>query len=236
MNGSSSFLYKVFLNTKPNMKATNIPNMYKDATTIDALSGKNNPANITYTGSLALHDINGAKRAVSFLSFSLSKVLADIIAGTVHPNPVIIGRKAFPESPIFLMNLSIKKATLAIYPLSSNIAIHKNKANIIGNKTIIPPTPATIPSTSNDWNHGAVPDNRSLKYGMKVSPKNPSKASEIGCPTHENVNWNTKYISAINNGYASHGFKNTLSNLSVKVVEELPDLLKQSDNLSSINL
>ena len=93
MNGSSSFLNKVFLNTKPNMKATNIPNMYKDATTIDALSGKNNPANITYTGSLALHDINGAKRAVSFLSFSLSKVLADIIAGTVHPNPVIIGRK-----------------------------------------------------------------------------------------------------------------------------------------------
>ena len=111
---------------------------------------KNTDAKTVYTGSLALQDINGTKRAVSFLSFSLSRVLAVITAGTVHPNPIIIGINAFPESPIFLISLSIINATLDIYPLSSKNDIPRKSANTIGKNTITPPTPATIPSTIND--------------------------------------------------------------------------------------
>ena len=115
---------------------------------------KNTDAKTVYTGSLALQDINGTKRAVSFLSFSLSRVLAVITAGTVHPNPIIIGINAFPESPIFLISLSIINATLDIYPLSSKIVIHINNTRIIGSSTIIPPTPDTIPSTISELNQG----------------------------------------------------------------------------------
>ncbi len=61
-----------------------------------------------------MQDINGARRAVSFLSFSLSRVLADMIAGTVHPKPISMGMNALPDSPIFLISLSMISAPLAI--------------------------------------------------------------------------------------------------------------------------
>ena len=54
------------------------------------------------------------------------------------------------------MILSIIKATLAIYPLSSKIVIQAKSDNIIGNSTNIPPTPPMIPSIINDWNQGEL--------------------------------------------------------------------------------
>ncbi|MNP45829.1 hypothetical protein D3C76_1397820 [compost metagenome] len=103
-----------FLKNIPNKNATNIPRKYSDPTTKASLPLKNMLANTKYTGSLALQLIKGTNKAVSFLSFSLSKVRADIIAGTVHPKPTIIGMNALPDKPIFLINLSIIKATLAM--------------------------------------------------------------------------------------------------------------------------
>ena len=41
-------------------------------------------------------------------------LISDITAGTEHPKPTIIGINAFPDSPILLISLSIKNATLAI--------------------------------------------------------------------------------------------------------------------------
>ncbi|MBA7554505.1 hypothetical protein ES705_47126 [subsurface metagenome] len=67
-----------------------------------------------YTGSRALQDMNGLIRIVSslLLRFSIERVA--IIAGTLHPNPMISGINDFPCSPILCITLSIIKAALAI--------------------------------------------------------------------------------------------------------------------------
>ena len=67
-------------------------------------------------------------------------------AGTVHPNPINKGTILLPDNPIFLNSLSIKKATRAIYPLSSIIDKKKNSVTMIGKKDNTEPTPAKIPS------------------------------------------------------------------------------------------
>ena len=87
-------------------------------------------ANIVQIGALAPQLKQVIKRMVLFFSFSSSNVLVAIIAGTLHPNPVNIGIKAFPDKPNFLKALSKMKATRAIYPLSSKIAINKNSNKI----------------------------------------------------------------------------------------------------------
>ena len=101
---------------------------------------------ITIIGSLALHGINGVKAAVTFLSYSFSKIFEDIIPGTLHPVPKINGIKAFPLSPIFLKVLSKRNDILAIYPVDSKKEIHKNKTASCGKNDTTPPTPVIIPS------------------------------------------------------------------------------------------
>ena len=98
------------------------------------------------------------------------------------------------------MNLSIKNATLAIYPLSSKNAIQTNSARITGKSTNIPPTPPMIPSTNNDWNQGDVFASNVCIHGINESFNNPSNQSDIGCPTQAKVNWNINAIIRINNG------------------------------------
>ncbi len=80
------------------------------------------------------------------LSLRLGNVLVDITAGTVQPKPMSMETILFPESPILRKSLSIKKATLAIYPLSSRIERKKNKVTTIGRKLKTLPTPPKIPS------------------------------------------------------------------------------------------
>ena len=85
--------------------------------------------------------INGVRSIVILLSLSLGRVLVDITAGTVQPNPIRSGTMLRPERPIFLSNLSITNATLAIYPESSISDRKKNKVMIIGMKLRTLPTP-----------------------------------------------------------------------------------------------
>ena len=101
-------------------------------------------------GSLAEQLINGVRKIVIFLSLSDGKVLVAIIAGTEQPKPINIGTKLLPESPTFLSILSIKNATLAIYPLSSNNDKKKNRITIIGKKLKTLPTPEKIPLIINE--------------------------------------------------------------------------------------
>ncbi|KIR03174.1 hypothetical protein P261_01989 [Lachnospiraceae bacterium TWA4] len=61
-----------------------------------------------------------------------------------------IGTILRPDRPILRRSLSITKATLAIYPLSSNNDRKKNKITIIGKKLSTLPTPSKIPSSTND--------------------------------------------------------------------------------------
>ena len=83
---------------------------------------------------------------VIFLSRSDGSVRLDITAGTLHPKPISIGTILLPDKPIFLRSLSITKATLAIYPVSSSSDRNKNSVTIIGKKLNTLPTPSKTPS------------------------------------------------------------------------------------------
>ncbi len=65
-------------------------------------------------GSLAEQLMNGVSRMVIFLSRSLASVRVAMMAGTLHPNPMSMGTKLRPESPILRSSLSMTKATRAM--------------------------------------------------------------------------------------------------------------------------
>ena len=125
---------------------TTIPRTYIPVMTIPPCFGKNAFTKNAYIGSFAVQLINGVRRIVIFLSLSLGRVRDDITAGTVQPNPMRSGTMLLPERPIFLRSLSMKNATLAIYPLSSRSDKKKNITTTIGRKLSTLPTPANIPS------------------------------------------------------------------------------------------
>ena len=75
-----------------------------------------------YTGSLAEQDIKGVTSMVFNRSLLFSSAREAMIAGTLQPNPRIIGINARPESPTFPIIPSMTYAALDIYPLSSRKA------------------------------------------------------------------------------------------------------------------
>ena len=109
-NGVSSPFIINRLNILAEITATSIPKTYNDSITIEACSGKNTLENNTYTGSLAVQDINGITSMVMSLLCLLSSVLVAIMAGTLQPNPISIGTKDFPCNPILCIILSIINA------------------------------------------------------------------------------------------------------------------------------
>ena len=82
--------------------------------TVPASFPKNVPASSAYTGSLAPHDMKGAISTVTRRFLGSSMVLVAMMAGTLHPKPIISGMKDFPCNPSLLMNLSMMNAALAI--------------------------------------------------------------------------------------------------------------------------
>ena len=87
---------------------------------------------------------------VSFLSLAEGSVRPAITPGTEQPKPISRGTMLLPESPSFLKGLSITKATLAIYPVSSRSDRKKNNSIMIGRKLKTLPTPVNIPSITKD--------------------------------------------------------------------------------------
>ena len=140
-----------------NKIAIKIPKKYKATITKLAYLGKNAAVNNAYIGSLAEQLIKGVNKIVIFLSLLDGKVLVDIIAGTEQPKPISIGTKLRPDNHIFLSGLSIINATLAMYPLSSNIDKKKNNTTIIGKKLSTLPTPEKAPSITNECTIGLSP-------------------------------------------------------------------------------
>ena len=63
--------------------------------------------------------MNGIIAMVIILLLRLSMARVAMIAGTLHPNPMTIGMKDLPCSPILCISLSTMKAALDIYPESS---------------------------------------------------------------------------------------------------------------------
>ena len=96
-----------------------IPRRYRQKKTVLACVGKKHPQRRTYIGIRAEQLMKGVIRIVISLDDRLSIILVPIIAGTLHPKPIIRGIKDFPCSPILCMSLSIMNATRAMYPLSS---------------------------------------------------------------------------------------------------------------------
>ena len=72
-----------------------------------------------YIGRRAEQLIKGSIIIVMILDLRLSMVLVAIIAGTLHPKPMIRGINDFPCSPIWCISLSMMNAARAIYPESS---------------------------------------------------------------------------------------------------------------------
>ena len=108
------------------------------------------------------------------------------MAGTEQPVPIKIGMKDFPDKPNFLKTLSRIKAILDIYPMSSRIAMNKNKAAITGKKPRTAPTPPIIPSTKRDVKNSDVPafSKKPLKFSPIISVKNFSFTQSVtGPPT-----------------------------------------------------
>jgi len=145
----------------------------------------------------------GVIRTVSFRSRSVSRVLAPITAGTLHPNPRIIGMKDFPCRPILCMIRSIITATRARYPESSRIARSRNISRMFGRNTTTEPTPAMIPSQINETAQAGMLGPRTSPTNTAASPKIVSIHPINGSPTANTI-WNTRYITTRNIGKPSH--------------------------------
>ena len=148
-------------------------------------------------GRRALQDINGLINIVIKRLFRFSIVREAMIAGTLHPNPIINGINDFPCKPILCMILSIIKAARAIYPESSISEIQKYRIRILGRKTITPPTPPTIPSTSISFNG---PSDMLLRIKSPICPTSHS-IPIIGYSPRTNVPSNIKYMKRKKIGY-----------------------------------
>ena len=89
--GVSLFLKNVLLKTCAVRKASKIPVKYIDASTNPGFFGKNAEINKTYTGNLALHDMNGIISMVRRRSPGFRRVRVAMMAGTLQPNPITSG-------------------------------------------------------------------------------------------------------------------------------------------------
>ena len=76
-------------------------------------------------GSRAEHDMKGLMRMVMMRLERLSMLRLDIMAGTLHPNPMTNGMNDLPCSPMRCIILSMMNAARAIYPESSMNEMHR---------------------------------------------------------------------------------------------------------------
>ena len=196
MNGGVFPLITVFFIIMTDTIAVIIPTKYIEYVIKSTLGNPNNshiqPDIAIKIGSLAPHEKKGITLIVAILSSSSAKVLVLIIAGTLHPNPIIIGRNALPDKPNFLNILSRINAIRAIYPVSSNIEKNKNNNNICGTKDNTENTPARTPSTIRPLNHGlaeespdaASPDNQSVMQTTKFCRITPGEFIPASVQNH----------------------------------------------------
>ena len=115
-------------------------------------------------GNFAPQEKKGITRIVAVRSFSSARVRVLIIAGTLHPNPMIMGMNALPETPKRRNTLSRMNATRAIYPLSSKTEKKRKRTRICGRKESTENKPPNTPSQT------------------KLTAQAPAFAASIPCP------------------------------------------------------
>ena len=157
MNGAGSPLSVVLRIRRTEAIATTTPTTYIEyvikSTFLKPMTIPIPPAIAVKIGSFAEQEKNGMTLIVAVLSLSSEMVLVLTIAGTLQPNPIIIGIKALPLNPNLRNNLSKIKATRAIYPVSSIIEKNKNKRRICGRNPKTENKPARIPSHVSPVSH-----------------------------------------------------------------------------------
>ena len=147
--------------------------------------------------------MNGVSIIVILRSLADGSVLDAITPGTVHPKPINIGTILLPESPIFLRSLSITKAILAIYPLSSKSDKKKNRTTMIGIKLSTLPTPPNMPSITNECSTGFTSNAVSQPSTKDVKPSiAPSSSPCNHAPITLNVSQKIIAIMPTNAGIA----------------------------------
>ena len=114
------------------------------------------PAIAVRMGSFAPQEKKGMTRIVAVRSLWSASVRVLIIAGTLHPKPIIMGINALPETPKRRNTRSRINATRAIYPLSSRIEKKRNKTRICGRKESTENRPPKIPSQTRLTAQGAA--------------------------------------------------------------------------------
>ncbi|OPZ75888.1 MAG: hypothetical protein BWY82_00014 [Verrucomicrobia bacterium ADurb.Bin474] len=92
--------------------------------------------------------MRGAMKMVINLECLSSIVRVERMPGTAQAKLDNSGTKLFPFNPDHAKMRSIKKAALAMYPVSSRSAMKKNKVRIWGRKMRTAPTPSMTPSVT----------------------------------------------------------------------------------------
>ena len=135
-----------------------------------------------------------------------------IIAGTLHPKPMTNGMNECPCSPTPRITLSMRNTARAMYPVSSSIAMQKNRIMMCGKNTITLPTPPiTAPSIKSRRGPAG-------KYVSTRPPIHPTRLS-IHCSGYSptvNVSQNIKKINPKNIGSPNQRLVRTLSILCCK--------------------
>ena len=112
--------------------------------------GTNAPMSSAYTGSRALHDMNGAIMMVVKRSRRLSMLRVAMMPGMAQAKDESSGMNERPDSPTLAITRSMMNAARAMYPLSSSTQRNMKRMAICGTKVSVVPTPAMTPSTSSE--------------------------------------------------------------------------------------
>lgn len=118
--------------------------------------------------------MKGTAIATLNLSESVSSILVERTAGTLHATPMPKGNTAFPVRPKKEKILSIATANLAMSPLSSTKDIRKFSRRIKGKKAAITPIPGIIPLINrlSRMESGKIPSRNSeiMSNALEINP------------------------------------------------------------------
>ncbi len=161
---------------------------------------------------------------VIFRSFSLSRVLDAIRAGTEHPKPMSMGIKERPLNPNWRKIRSMTKATRAMYPLSSRKDRSRNSTSTRGKNPATEPIPSRQLDTSPTAHAeapapSARPITPSARAPQTVSTIPASHTPGLGRPSINRkfslkVHANIRYIITAKIGRARIRLVSILSSLS----------------------
>ena len=125
------------------------------------------------------------------------------MAGTEQPKPISMGTILLPDSPILRNSLSMTKAILAIYPVSSKMDRKKNNVTMVGRKLSTLPTPPQIPSITRERTTGLISATTNSLSSNATTASTPMVIkSESSAPIKLNVIVNINAIIPIKHGIA----------------------------------